>query len=159
IALGNAAHAAGRPELAGYDAYRDARPATFAGRPVGDRLATAKAAVGQDIVEFRRALADQMGKHLPFLVPGKIGARRRRRQIELRGIARVLCHGGVGGRYVGLCLPGSSQVPVSITSRESRVSSKPTMTGPRRGRQAALVQKALPIDKTAASRLSAVRPW
>ena len=51
--------------------------------------------MGQQIVELGRPLADQMGEDLALLVARQIGAGRRRREVELRGIARVLGHGGL----------------------------------------------------------------
>ena len=48
--------------------------------------------MGEQIVEFARALADQVGEHLAFFLAVQIGARRGRRQIELRCIAGMLGH-------------------------------------------------------------------
>ena len=77
-------------------AHRDAGAAALAGRPIGDRLAAAEAAMGEDIVEFGGALADQMGEDLPLLLAGQIGAGRGRGQVELRRVARMLGHGRSG---------------------------------------------------------------
>ena len=96
VALDDAAHAAGRAEIVGDDAHRHAGAAALAGRPVGDRLAAAEAAVGEDVVELAGALADQVGKYLALLLAAQIGARRRSGQVELRRVTRVLGHGRFG---------------------------------------------------------------
>ncbi len=93
IAFGNAAHASGRAKLIGDDTDRNASPARFAGRPIGDRLTAPEAAVGEEVVQARRAIADQMGEHLALLLARQIGAGRRRGQVELRRVARMLGHG------------------------------------------------------------------
>ena len=49
--------------------------------------------MGEQVVELARALADQMREHLALLLARQIGAGRRRRQIELRRVARMLGHG------------------------------------------------------------------
>src|SRR5207237_4172546 len=79
----------------------DAGAAVLAGRAVGDRLAAAETAVGEEIVELARPLADQMREHLALLVAGQIGARRGRGEVELRGVARVLGHGASRRRFLG----------------------------------------------------------
>ena len=94
VAARDAAHARRRTKILGDDAHRDAGAAALAGRPVGDRLAAPEAALGQDIVELGRALADQVRKHLPLFLAAEIGAGRRRGQVELRSVARVLGHNG-----------------------------------------------------------------
>ena len=48
--------------------------------------------MGEQVVEFAGALADQMGEHLALLLARQIGAGRGRRQIELRRIAGMLGH-------------------------------------------------------------------
>ncbi len=48
--------------------------------------------MGEQIVEFRSALADQVGEHLAFFLAVQIGAGRGRGQIELRRIAGMLGH-------------------------------------------------------------------
>ena len=96
VAVGNAPHAARGPKLSGDHPDRDAAAAAFARRPVGDRLAAAEAALGEDIVEFSRALADEMGEHLTLLPAGEVRAWRRRSEVELRRIARVLGHVALG---------------------------------------------------------------
>ncbi len=68
VALGDAAHVARRREIRRHHPHRDAGAAGLAGRPVGDRLAAAEAAVGQQIVEFGSALANQMGEYLALLL-------------------------------------------------------------------------------------------
>src|SRR5262249_55244197 len=40
--------------------------------------------------QLRSAIADQVRKYLPLLLPGQVWARRWRRQVELGSIARVL---------------------------------------------------------------------
>ncbi len=95
VALDDAAHAAGRAEIVGDDAHRNAGAAALASRPVGDRLAAAEAAVGEDVVELAGALADQVGEYLALLLAAEIGARRRSGQVELRRVTRVLGHGAV----------------------------------------------------------------
>ena len=93
IAAQDAAHALGGAEILGNDTNRDAGAAAFAGRPVGDRLASPEAALGEDIVELARPLANEVRKDLPLLLAGEIGARRRGGEIELRRVARMLGHG------------------------------------------------------------------
>ena len=80
------------PEFVGDDADRDTGAALVAGRPIGDRLAAPESAMGQEVVEFARFIADQMGEYLPLVPPRQIRAGRGRSQIELRGITRVLGH-------------------------------------------------------------------
>ena len=92
VALDDAAHAARGAEFLGDHAHRDAAAATLAGRPVGNRLAAAKSALGEDVVELARPLADQVGKNLPLLLASEIGAWRRSGQVELRRIAGMLGH-------------------------------------------------------------------
>jgi hypothetical protein len=48
--------------------------------------------LGEDVVELARALADEVGKDFPLLLARKVGAGRRRGQVELGRIARVLGH-------------------------------------------------------------------
>src|SRR5207247_2540145 len=93
VAFGDTPHASRRAKLLGYDSHRDACPAMLTSRPVGDRLAAAKATVGEQVVELARALADQVREHLALLLARQIGARRRSGQVELRSIARMLGHG------------------------------------------------------------------
>src|SRR5262245_21339493 len=76
------------------DAHGNAGAALVAGRAVGDRLAAAEAAMGQEVIEVAGLVADQMREHLALVPARQIGAGRRRRQIELRGITRVLGHVG-----------------------------------------------------------------
>lgn len=87
---------AGGAELVGDHPHRDAGAAIVAGRPIGDRLAAAEAAMGQQVIEVAGFVPDQVGKHLALVPPRQIRARRRRREIELRGIARMLRHGTRG---------------------------------------------------------------
>ena len=81
------------PELVGDDADGNAGPALVAGRPIGDRLAAPETAMGQQVVEVAGLVADQMGEHLALVPARQIRAGRGRRQIELRGITRMLGHG------------------------------------------------------------------
>ena len=81
------------PELVGDHAHGDAGAALVAGRPVSDRLAAAEAAMGQEVVEIARLFADQVRKHLALMPARQIGAGRGCRQVELRGITRVLGQG------------------------------------------------------------------
>ena len=60
VALGDAAHVARGREIRRHHAHRHAGAAALAGRPVGDRLAAAEAAMGEQIVERGGALADQV---------------------------------------------------------------------------------------------------
>ena len=93
VAVGDAPHAVRGAEFPCDHAHRDAAAAPLAGRPVGDRLAAAEAALGEDIVEFGSALADEVREDLPLLLAGKVRTRRGGRQVELRRVARVLGHG------------------------------------------------------------------
>jgi hypothetical protein len=79
-------------ELVGDDAHRDAGAALVAGRAVGDRLAAAEAAMGQEVVEVAGLVADQMREHLALVPARQIRAGRRRRQVELGGVTRMLGH-------------------------------------------------------------------
>ncbi len=81
-------------ELVGDDADRDAGAALVAGRPIGDRLAAPEAAMGQEVVEIAGLFADQMREHLALMPARQIRAGRGRRQIELRGVTRMLGHVG-----------------------------------------------------------------
>src|SRR6476661_4575090 len=67
VALSDSAHAACRPKVLSDDPDRDAGAAVLAGRPVGDRLAPAEAAVGQEVVELAGPLSDQMREYFAFL--------------------------------------------------------------------------------------------
>jgi len=66
--------------------------ALVAGRAVGDRLAAAEAAMGQEVVEVAGLVADQMREHLALMPARQIGAGRGRRQVKLGGITRMLGH-------------------------------------------------------------------
>ena len=78
-------------------ARRDARAAALASRPVGDRLAPAKSTVSEDIVEFRRALADQMRENFALFLARQIRTGRGRSKVELRRVARKLRVTGAPG--------------------------------------------------------------
>src|ERR1041385_5164540 len=92
IARQNLAEIARRAEFVGDDANRDAGAALVAGRTVGDRLAAAETAMGEQGGKIAGLLPDQMRKHLALVPARQIGAGRGRRQIELRGVARMLGH-------------------------------------------------------------------
>src|SRR5262249_33430634 len=96
---------------------RDAGAAVLAGRSIGDRLAAAETAMGQEIIELGGALADEMREHLALLLARQIGARRGRGEIELR------CVAGMVGR--GRPQPAPFGLPTSLRSRARRVSSNP----------------------------------
>ena len=81
------------PELVGDDAHGNAGAALVAGRPIGDRLAAAEAAMGQEVVEIAGLFADQMREHLALMPARQIGAGRGRRQVELGGVTRMLGQG------------------------------------------------------------------
>src|SRR5262245_41835963 len=49
--------------------------------------------MGEEIVEVARLVADQMREHLPLMPARQIRAGRGRRQVELRGVTRVLGQG------------------------------------------------------------------
>jgi hypothetical protein len=51
----------------------DSRRGTVAGGPVGDGLAAAEAAVGQEVVEVGSVVADQMCEHLALCRPADRG--------------------------------------------------------------------------------------
>src|SRR5262245_65836927 len=93
IALGDAAHVAGRLEVGSNDPHGDAGTASLAGRPVGDRLAAPKTAMGQQVVELACTVADQMGEDLALFMSLQIRAWRRRRKAELRCAARTTGQG------------------------------------------------------------------
>ena len=92
IARQNLAEAAGGTEFVGDHPHRDAGPALVAGGAVGDRLAAAEAAMGEEVVEVGRLVAHQMREHLALVPARQIGAGRWRRQVELRGVTRMLGH-------------------------------------------------------------------
>src|SRR5690349_25128768 len=92
IALGNAAHIARRREISGRNANRYTGAAGFTRRSIGNGLAPAEAAMSEEIVELARPFADQMRKDFALLLTLEVGAGRRRRQVELRSVARVLGH-------------------------------------------------------------------
>ena len=93
IALFDTAHRRRWLEFVNKHPHRNAGAATLAGRPVGDVLAAPKTAFAQDIVQLGRQFTNQMGKHLAFRLALDIRAGRRRRQIELRGVMRLISHG------------------------------------------------------------------
>ena len=93
--------AAGGPEFVGDHPDRDAGAALVAGGPVGDRLAAAEAAMGEQIVELGGTLAHEMGEHLALRPARQIGTRGGRGQVELWRIAGFSCH----ARLVRLLAP------------------------------------------------------
>ena len=97
VARQNLSEIARGPELVGDDANGNAGAALIAGRTIGDRLAAPKAAMGQQVVEVARLVADQMREHLALVPPRQIRAGRGRGQVELGGITRVLGHGTSSG--------------------------------------------------------------
>src|SRR4029077_17467497 len=94
IAGQDLAEVAPRAELVGDDAHGNAGAARVPGRAGGDRLAAPEAAMGQEVVEVAGLFADQMREHLALVPARQIGTGRGRRQIELRGITRMLGHVG-----------------------------------------------------------------
>jgi hypothetical protein len=92
VGLRDPTHGGGGPE--GVDAYpdRDAGHAGFAGRPVGDALAAAKAALRQQVVQLTRGRPHQMREDFPLLAPRQVGTRARRSEIELMGVRNKLGH-------------------------------------------------------------------
>src|SRR6202165_1143882 len=100
------------PEIVGDNADRNAGAALVAGRAVGDRLAAPEAAMGEQIVEIARLVADQMREHLALMPARQIGAGRGRRQVELRGVTRVLGHGMSSASEAAA---GNSIAPPSLT--------------------------------------------
>ncbi len=87
VTVENSPHAPRRSKILRHDPDRDAGAAVLAGRPIGDRLAAAEAAVGQQIVELGGPLADEMREHLALLLARQIRAGRGRGEIELRRVA------------------------------------------------------------------------
>ena len=93
IARQNLAQIARGAEFVGDHADGNAGAALIAGGAVGDRLAAPETAMGQQVVEVAGLVADQMREHFALMPARQIRARRGRRQIELRSVARVLGHG------------------------------------------------------------------
>src|SRR5262245_24958994 len=87
-----AAEARGPPEALDHDAHRHAGRATLAGRPVGDVLAAAEAALRQRVMEGAGVRADEVGEHLALVLAGQIGAGRRRSDEKLRKVAPLDAH-------------------------------------------------------------------
>ena len=121
-----------RVEIVDQHAHRYAGPAALARRPVGDRLRATKASLGQEVVEGGGALADQMGENLPLLLSGQIGARRRRRQIKLWGVARFPAHTGSASPpelVAGVKQP--SPIAARWTNQSLRTTTTPAMISSR----------------------------
>jgi hypothetical protein len=93
IARHHLAEVAGGAELVGDHPNRDAGPALIAGRPVGDGLAAAEAAMGQEVVKVAGAVPHEVRKHLALMPARQIRARRGRRKVKLGRVARVLGQG------------------------------------------------------------------
>ena len=55
--------------------------------------------MGEEIIQLSGPLADQMSKHLAFLLAREIRARGGGGQIKLRRIARMLGHGGLSREH------------------------------------------------------------
>ena len=98
--------------------------------------------MGEQVIQFGGLLAHEMREHLALLVPGQIGARRRRGQIELRGIAGVLGHGCLERRRIADAdRIARAAAPVKSLSRDARsLSARALSTRPLR---AAAVRAAL----------------
>src|SRR5262249_1314529 len=92
VPVEDAPHAPRRTEIRGHHPHRNAGPAVLAYRTVGDRLTPAETAMSEDVVELGRAFSDQVRENLALLRAGQIGTRRGSREIELRGVARMLSH-------------------------------------------------------------------
>ena len=92
IAGQNFAEIARGTEFVGDHPHRDAGAALVAGRTVGDRLAAAEAAMGQQIIEVGGLFADQMREHLALVSTRQVRAGGWGGQVELGGVAGMLCH-------------------------------------------------------------------
>src|SRR5262245_46131680 len=66
----HAAQVARRDEVVDDDANRQAGAAALAGRTVGDRLAAAEPAMGEQVVEVARFLAHEVREHLALFTTG-----------------------------------------------------------------------------------------
>ncbi|QTK78961.1 hypothetical protein AT6N2_C1176 [Agrobacterium tumefaciens] len=88
----NASHRFRRLELLGEDANGDAGAAGFTGGSIGDVLRAPKTALGQQVVHFSGARANEMGEDLPLHLVRQIGACGRRRKIELGRGRRLRVH-------------------------------------------------------------------
>src|SRR3954454_19684011 len=93
IARQNLAQVARGAEFVGDDTDGNAGAALIAGGAVGDRLAAPKTTMREQIVQLASLVAHQMREHFALMPARQIRARRGRRQIELRSVARVLGHG------------------------------------------------------------------
>ena len=72
--IADAAHAARGAEIIHHHAHRNAGTARLAGRPIRDRLAAAKAAMGQQVIELGGAVTDQVREYLTLLVAWQVRA-------------------------------------------------------------------------------------
>jgi len=61
-------------------------------------LAAPKPAMGEQIVKLSGTFANKVREHLSLFLARQVRARRRSGQIELRGIAGMLGHGGLDTR-------------------------------------------------------------
>ncbi len=93
VALGDAAHVARGRKIGRHHAHRHAGTAGFAGRPVGDRLAAAEAAMGEQVVELARAFAHQMREHLALFLARPDRGRAMAPSDKIAG-----CRGNAGSR-------------------------------------------------------------
>src|SRR5205814_3995120 len=112
------AEVAGGAELVGDHPDRDAGAALVAGRPVGDRLAAAEAAMGQEVVEVAGAVTHQVRKHLALMPTRQIRARGGRRKVKLGGVARVLGQGTSWASEVGISI-ALRKPPVNRSARRA----------------------------------------
>ena len=83
VARKHATKPAGGAKFIGDDPDGHAGVAKVTGRPVRNRLAAPEPAMGEEVVEFSRAVANQMGKNLALLQAREIGAGGRRREVGI----------------------------------------------------------------------------
>ena len=111
-------------ELIDQDAHRHAGRAGVAIGHVGDVLASPEPALEQIVDEEARLVAGEVGEQLPFEPAGQIGAGLRRRDVEFRKVALVLCHvSPTGSESEPVCrkLSGSEPIRAIGTSCEMRI--------------------------------------
>ncbi len=92
ICADDAPHRFCRDEALGENPHRHTGATVFAGWSIGNVLGSAKAALCQQIVHFRRSRTDKMRKDLPLQLIRQIRARRWRSQIKLRRRRRLRVH-------------------------------------------------------------------
>ena len=115
IAFSDPAHVARWSKIGCYHAHRDAGAATLAGRPIGYRLASAETAMGQQIVEFARTLANQVGE-----IPCALPVLRDRGRAKERSDRTVVCRANAGSQ-----IRPSVGHTLTLASRGECTSSKP----------------------------------